>query len=306
MIKQIEDVLGLADTQEMYELGVLDEYIQLMHKTNGGSRKLKDSTIKLRLMILDAFAQIGWESIGVRGIYYRVVSIHSLPKTEATYKKVQAEVLAMRRDGTLGYKYVVDGSRHTYGVDTYTGVSEFMGAMAKAYRLDVWADSDFAVEVTVEKDAMRDILYPICNEYGLNLSPTSGFNSETAWYSLAERFKRLEALGKVPVLLMMTDYDTAGLTMVSSAKKAFDRFGLTSIIRHVGLLEKHINKYNLTTRIDKEDNEMRACELDAMTPDEAREVLGDAIKVFANEGLFQTVREQEERERMTILDMARR
>jgi len=307
-IRQLKDVYAdVRNTKELFKLtsAKQEEVMQMMHKRNGGTRKLKDVSILLRLQILGALGSIDFEPIGVRGLYYRVVSIYGLPKLESTYKKVQAMALDMRRDGSLGYEYIIDGSRHTYSSSTYAGTSEFLESIAYSYRRDIWSDSKYMVEVTVEKDSMRDILYPVCNDYGIPLSPTSGFNSETAWYNLAERYKMLDSDTKVPVLLMLTDYDTAGLRMVESARQAFDRFGVTVLLRHIGLKELHIKRFNLLTRQDKEDSSMEACELDAMTPDQARLILREAITPFADEDMFERERQQEERERMTLLDMAR-
>jgi hypothetical protein len=308
-LKQIIDVLGFRDSEELYatygdDVEAMTSCINMVHKANEGVRAYPSRVIERRLQIMGAFDSIGWEALGIRGIYYRVVSIYGLPKDDATYKKVQQECLNMRRDGTLDYKYITDGARHTYGSETYENEADFLENINYAYRRDLWSDSRYRVEVAVEKDAMRSILGRVTAKYGVSLTPTSGFNSETSWYEMAEKFKRAGD-DKIPVLLMMTDRDTAGLNMVGAAKKAFRRFGVHVVIKRVGLTEAHIEGYGLLTRKDKINPNMSACDLDALRPDDAREILEVSINAYVNEEAFKFNKELERQGRFNILEAAK-
>ncbi len=309
-ITQLNEIYDVDGTKELFfaNKNAVIGVFQAMHKINGGERKLSSTVTDVMYHILEAYNSIDWEPLGVRGVYYRVVSLFQYPKTEKTYKNIQDVMLKMRRKGILEYYLVIDGSRSVYGLHRYASKSDFYESMARSYRLKLWEDSPYMLEITVEKMAMKSILMPICNKFGLDLAPTSGFNSESAWYTTAERFKEAIYDGKKPILMMMVDYDTAGLMMVESAIKAFTRFGLNGLceVAHIGLTPDHIEKYNLVTRTDKKDSTMKACELDAMTPSQAREVLAEAITVYADVDGLNEIKAQEKRERFELIDMAKR
>jgi hypothetical protein len=49
--------------------------------------------------------------ITVRGLFYRVMSLGLVPKSEKGYSVVQRQALKMRRSGDLPYGWITDGSR---------------------------------------------------------------------------------------------------------------------------------------------------------------------------------------------------
>jgi hypothetical protein len=71
--------------------------------------------------------------VTLRGVFYRVVSAGAVPKTEAAYRCVTRELLKLRRDGTVSYEDIVDGTRNTtewYGFD---GTEDALQQTARVY-----------------------------------------------------------------------------------------------------------------------------------------------------------------------------
>jgi len=311
----IDEISPYRDMRDAYislqnDLDQLKEYINTLAKLNPEEgkthgRALTASSMDRTLEVLGALDSVDWVAISLRSVYYRCVSLYEVPKTQNEYRRIQDRVKNMRRRGMLEYEYITDGSRNSFSFGAYDSEADFLESISHIYRRDMWADLPFHVEVLVEKASMMNILYDVASEYGVQLNEASGFNSDTKWYEMVQRFKKAGA-GKQSTLLMMTDYDTAGLRMVETAKKRFRHLGVTVELVHVGLLEEHIDRYDLTTRPDKIEEGMRACELDAMTPDQAREVLRDSLRPYAPTEAMELNKQIEESGRMNIVEMAGR
>ncbi|RLF02076.1 MAG: hypothetical protein DRJ64_09755, partial [Thermoprotei archaeon] len=76
------------------------QHMQRLNQEEMGTRirytKIAPSTMELYKQIIGAFKQVDWVSLSVRGVYYRIVSLYGLSKTESTYKKVQKAITSMR------------------------------------------------------------------------------------------------------------------------------------------------------------------------------------------------------------------
>jgi hypothetical protein len=126
----------------------------------------------------------------VRQVFYQAVSRGLVPKSEAAYKSTVGRLLVeMRRDGTLPYSWLADGTRWQRKPSTYTGLSAFIERHQRAYRRDLWAESDTYVEVWVEKEALAGTIYDVTAEYDVPLMPKWPFQTEPScspWVGLSE------------------------------------------------------------------------------------------------------------------------
>ena len=279
-----------------------------LHRQNGGSRALKPKTLEMYKLILAAFESIDFEPISVRGVYYRVVSLtDTLPKTEKTYELIQRSVYDMRTKGLLDFYLIIDGTRFRQKPSSYSDLEEFANRQSKLYRRSLWEDSEYYVELAVEKDAMKSILYEITSEYDISLISTKGFSSLTFWYTTAETFKWQRKQGKHPVLLMMTDFDEAGRNMKSSAIKTLRNiFGLEEGYHYdlvdVAVTEHQIEAYDLPLRPEKNKNSTvdYAVEIDAFKPKDIREILEVEVLKYIDADELAGLRELEKLERDSI------
>jgi hypothetical protein len=116
----------------------------------------------------------------VRGMYYMAMGAGLIDKDVQTkrnnYMRIQRRLLQMRRDGTMPYSWITDGSRTVYGYDRFADEDDFSTYAANIYRKDYWLESPVRVEVWVEKDAMAGKLKPVVrDEYGEDVA---GMHSE--------------------------------------------------------------------------------------------------------------------------------
>jgi hypothetical protein len=80
------------------------------------------------------------------------------------------------------------------------------GAWANGYDHDP-ADQPSHVELWVEKSTMDDVLIPLCQDLGLNLVASLGFQSITSVIALIQRVR---ATGKPARIFYISDFDPAG------------------------------------------------------------------------------------------------
>jgi len=275
-------------------------------KRNGVTKTPSKVVLGRFRYVLEAFDSVAWEALSVRAVYYRVVSLKGLDKTDKVYEDIQRAVSLMRDYGILDHKYISDGSRSFYALDGYENAESFVQSMAVNYKKNMWQNSNDRLIVVVEKQAMIDVFRPVCAEYGIGLAASKGFNSKTGWYTLMQKYNELftHEGGELHVL-MITDYDTAGLDMIRGGQIAIMQHDMIGkvFIKRVGLTPAQIEDMNLPTRVDKIDKDMRACELDAMTPIQARELLLQEVLPYVDIRAFNVLKtiEAEERAGLAML-----
>ncbi|MFH8496678.1 hypothetical protein [Streptomyces coeruleorubidus] len=72
--------------------------------------------------------------ITLRGVYYRVLSVGAVAKTEPAYRKVGREVKRLRETGDIAYEDIADGTRWTIQPQTYDSAQEAARNTAAVYR----------------------------------------------------------------------------------------------------------------------------------------------------------------------------
>ncbi len=226
--------------------------------------------------------------ITVRGLYYQaeVHSISGIDKTEKGYRKVQAQVLKLRREKKLPYDAIADASRYMRKPRTFDGWEDALNDTARLYRKDLWADTDLEVEIWLEKSALAGVLYPVTAEYDVPLMPTGGFTSETFAH---EAVARLEATGRTLVIYSLYDFDRSGRDAAASLEEKVKRFGrdygVPVAFMSLGLSLDQVEEMRLPTRPAKSATKADqrwphtfAAELDAIPPDTLRDMVRRAIE----------------------------
>jgi hypothetical protein len=126
--------------------------------------------------------------VTVRQLYYRaeVAGVSGIDKTESGYDKIQRQVLALRRMGSLPYRHVADLTRWIRKPDTYDSLEQALQMTARLYRKALWAEADTYIEVRLEKDALAGVIYPVTALYDVPLMVARGYSSETFCFEAIE------------------------------------------------------------------------------------------------------------------------
>lgn len=248
--------------------------------------------------------------VTVRGLYYQA-EVHGLPgidKTENGYNKVQGQVLALRRAGRLAYEHIADATRWMRKPTSYDDLEHALRSTAALYRKNLWRDSPDYVEIWIEKDAIAGVIYDITSMYDVPLMVARGFSSETFC------FEAVEARGdddRPYNVYYLGDFDRSGRDAANALREKLERFaepkGIPIIFNEIAVTVEQITDLGLPTRPPKRNSPADlkweypfACELDAIPPDELREMVEGAIQTHLPYTEFRVLKEAEKSERTLL------
>ena len=84
----------------------------------------------------------------VRQLFYRLVSLGTIDKTEAEYKATVCRLTTeMRRAGEIPYGWIADNTRWMRKPRTYSGLKQLLKHTVETYRRAVWDNQHSYVEV---------------------------------------------------------------------------------------------------------------------------------------------------------------
>ena len=270
-------------------------------------RATKEEMQKRREFVVDFCSE--YAPVSVRGVFYQATVHGVVEKTEDGYKKIQREVLLGRREKQIPYWQVSDNSRSFYQVKSHDSLSNAANDFAGSYKRDFWAQSNIAVEVWLEKEALSGVIRPITTEYRLRMVPTRGFSSETIVHNAVEQ--AAEEGKERLVVITLYDFDRAGqdaeAALVERMQEFGEEFGI--VVDHIklGLTYQQVVDMDLPTRPAKRESSADkkwpytfACELDAIPPNVLREMVVGAIEPFMPEYKRLRYKQVEQQERAKI------
>lgn len=253
--------------------------------------------------------------VTVRGLYYQaeVTSVPGIDKTEGGYRRVQQQVLSLRRAGRLAYEHIADATRWMRKPTSYDSVEDALVETARAYRRNLWRDADDYIEIWCEKDALAGVIYPITALYDVPLMVARGFSSETfAYEAVAAR----EDDARNYYVYYLGDFDRSGRDAAQSLKEKLERFAADCpfyiVFEQIAVTEVQIEQFGLPTRPHKRESAADrawpyeyACELDALDPDRLRALVRKIIERHLPRRELEILKEAEASEREILAAFAR-
>jgi hypothetical protein len=269
-----------------------------------------DSLLASILNILNGEA----DQITIRHLFYLLVGLNVIPKTEAAYKGLCSHLSKWRRSGEIAWGAFSDNTRWHIRHRTYGGVEDALRNTVESYRRDLWDTQPYYIEVWVEKDAMASIVSGTANSFGVPVFVARGFASLSSLYAAAGTFKAAVANGKKVIIYHLGDFDPSGVAAGESMLKAFrDDFKVDLKFIRAAVTEEQIEELKLPTRpTKKSDSRTRnwsgtACvELDTMPPAEIRRLVEHCITQHINVHAWDALKRTEELERETLRKILRR
>jgi hypothetical protein len=187
----------------------------------------------------------------VRQVFYRLVGLGVIDKTESEYNNVVVRhVTRLRLEGELPWSWITDGTRWMHKSTRYGSIEEALEATSRHYRRDYWRELDEYVEVWLEKDALAGVLFGVTDEWGVPLMVTRGFASLSYIHNAAETIERI---GKPTHIYYFGDYDPSGVEIDRNLERRLREFAPTSEIyfERVAVRREQIEEYALPTRPTK-------------------------------------------------------
>ena len=244
--------------------------------------------------------------VTVRGLFYRVMSLGLVPKTERGYYVVQRQTLKLRRAGVLPYGWITDGTRLRLKPLTWSSTQAALQNTAKMYRRDLWIDQDVHVEIWTEKDAIRGVIYPVTEEFDVPLMISRGYSSETFLHDTAEE---INAIGKESVIYQLGDHDPSGVDAWRDIQRKLLGFvdpGINLVFERIAVTPEQIVSMSLPTRPTKQSDSRAAkfagesVEVDAIPSTTLRRLVREAIEQWIDPEQLRIARIAEESERKAL------
>lgn len=160
--------------------------------------------------------------VTLRGVYYRVVSVGAVDKTENDYRLVGRRLLRLRRDRAISYDHITDGTRWIIRPTTHGSLQQMLDDAAGSYRRQLWRDQPVDVHLFVEKDAMSGVVHPVTERWDVPLGVLRGYCSESFAYSVADAITNC---GKRAIFVyQLGDHDPSGVDAWRAFRESVARF----------------------------------------------------------------------------------
>lgn len=277
------------------------------------TRRNRQSKAEIEKICEAAYALLCEENpMTVRQVFYRLVSLGVIEKTEAKYQRTVVRLLSrMRRERRLPFSWIADSTRWMHKRASYDSTEEALRITAEAYRRQLWADQPVYVEIWVEKESLAGVIFDETDPYDVPLMVAHGYSSLTFLQSTAEN---LASLSKPAVIYHLGDWDPSGVDIARKIEHDLREFAPDAEIRftRAAVTAEQIQRLNLPTRPTKK-TDSRACgwigdsvDLDAIPPAELRAMVRGLIEQNIDGYALTLTRIVEREERDLLLEVASR
>ncbi|MBI2892195.1 MAG: hypothetical protein HYY06_01495 [Deltaproteobacteria bacterium] len=287
------------------------------HRGGNGSRPTSTGRrSKAEIAVIkDAIEDILLEEtdpITVRHLFYRLVSLGLVEKTEAEYKRTVVRLATrMRLDGEIGFDAFADNTRWQRRPVMHSSLSRMMEDSSRLYRRDLWAEQGQYVEIWLEKDAVADLIWREIEEWGVPLMVCRGYASLSFLHAAA---KAIEEQDKPAQIYYLGDHDPSGVDIPRAVEARLREFAPDAApitFTRLAVTEEQIAEWNLPTRPTKSSDSRAAgfeggsVEVDAVPPRLLRQLVGNAIEGHTDPFALARTREVEQAERDTLAQIAK-
>ncbi|CAI7979449.1 conserved hypothetical protein [Frankia sp. Hr75.2] len=244
----------------------------------------------------------------LRGVYYRVLSLGAVEKSENDYRAIGRELLKLRRTGVIPYTSITDGTRWIMKPTSWDSLGEMLDDAAASYRRALWHDQPAHVEVYAEKDAIAGILHDVTARWDVPLGVLRGYASESFTWNVAEAIK---AQGKAAYVYHFGDHDPSGVNQFEVFAERVRGFAPDADITFVraAVTPEQIEQWALPTRPTKQsDTRARnftgeSVEIDAVRSPVLRDLVERSITQHIDPYRLAAIREVEASERDLLVQM---
>ena len=247
----------------------------------------------------------------LRQLYYQFVSKALIANNEREYKNLGNIINDARLAGLISWRAIVDRTRHSRSLPSWSGAKEIVQACASQFKLDRWEGQEFRPSVWIEKDALVGVIEGICNEMDVPYFSCRGYTSQSAMWDAAQRMIKYQENGQTPVIIHLGDHDPSGIDMSRDIQDRLNMFmeDPMEVIR-VALTMDQVRQYNpppnptkLTDSrsqgyVEAYGNE--SWELDALSPEVITNLIRDEIYARRNPDVLEEVMGKEKKHKVAL------
>ena len=246
----------------------------------------------------------------VRQVFYQATVRGLVEKAETGYSKVQTDLTIMRRGGDLPYHYLADNTRWQRKPRSFNCVAAALQHTAQFYRKSLWVNADCYVEIWLEKDALAGDAYPVTAAFDVPLMVARGYASLSFLYSAAEAISDLD----VPnYIYHCGDFDPSGVNAAEKIEETLRELAPDADIsfERIAVTPEQIEEWDLPTRPTKTTDTRSkgfgevSVELDAIDPNQLRELVQAAIEEHLPADEYEVLKAAEASERKLLTSLIR-
>lgn len=242
--------------------------------------------------ILDRASEIvnGYDiKVTLRQLFYRLVMEELIPNKDAAYTTLSERTAQARRED--GFPPLMEHGRRVRQYASWDSPVDALQYAIDSYRVDRTDGQDYLVFISVEKNALSNLLVDWFGDLGLPVLPLGGYGSETLERAVRDR---VDLDGRPAVLIYAGDFDPTGLDIERAfIENTADCWHET---RRVGLDEQQIFDWHLPV-LEGKKTDVRAAGFIAAHPEIHRrsgfeagvpvQVELDAVEPMALRSLYQ-------------------
>jgi hypothetical protein len=232
----------------------------------------------------------------LRQIFYKLVSEGILINDKSDSNDLSKILCKLRREGRIDPEMIIDTTREIIYQKPYKDPQHFIQKFNQLildlidveFSLEIWQDQICFPIILLEKHALESFFKEVAIPYHVPLIVSRGYTSHTKMYELEKLIPQRKPL----VFITFSDYDPSGKTMASSLPKILEEcipFFQTHTV--VGALtDQQIKQYNLPmitkeykVKGSKRKVRKQICELDALDPNDLRQIIRESIEYWIND-----------------------
>jgi hypothetical protein len=241
----------------------------------------------------------------VRNAYYLAVTKGLIEKTQAEYKAVGRLLVAARREGTIPWDWIVDGSRMMRKPATHRNLRSFLELSQETYRRAVWLNQKVDVEIWCESNSIAGVLYSVTSQWDVPLMPCGGYPSATF---LFEAGSQLATTTWPNHIFYFGDFDPSGKDITRHVEKELRGFAPDAEIHFeaMAVTEEQIHKWKLpsspvkTTDSRSKGFKGQSVEIESIEPEKLRDLCEGCITEHIDDHAFKQLQIAEAAERTTL------
>jgi hypothetical protein len=268
------------------------------------------------LALIDACVDIlqAIQPATVRAVCYQLFIRKLLASMAKTCTNgVSTQLVYARQQGIVPWAWIVDETRHAERPGTWANPETLLVAAVRQYRRDRWQHQAHRVEVWSEKGTVRGTLAPLLEAYGVTFQVAHGHTSWTKSHDAADDYRRDS---RPMTILYVGDCDPSGMHM--SEVDLRNRFTWEQVpvqVRRLTILADDARRLGLPSfpaSDKKTDTRFKwfvreygdTCwELDAMNPNDLREMVRVAIEEYIDWDAWQRCERVEAAERRSLTEI---
>lgn len=172
--------------------------------------------------ILVQYEEMGYQ-LTLRQLYYQLVSKDLIENSLRSYNKIGNIVNKGRLSGLIDWAMIEDRVRIPVERSHWDSPKEIIKSAAHNFYKPHWNNQDYYVEVWCEKDAISNIIQPICRKWDVTFMANRGYSSQSAMYEASQRLYWKMQDGKSTRIIYLGDHDPSGIDMTRDID---DRLGV--------------------------------------------------------------------------------